>query len=175
MKKIAFTLILGVLTLTTNAQDLTTKSGFISFYSETEDITAENFSVTTKLTPSTGEIIFSAAIQSFKFENATMQKHFNAEDVMSSAEFPKAKFKGMITNNDQVDYTTDGEYDIIVSGSLTIKGTTNQVETKGKIKIVNGKIFANATFTIDRFEYGIKSKKKGVSQMLELTVKAQYE
>ena len=58
---------------------------------------------------------------------------------------------------------------------IWLSKATNQIETKGKIKIVDGKIFANATFTIDRFEYGVTGKKKGVSQMLELTVKAQYE
>jgi polyisoprenoid-binding protein YceI len=104
-----------------------------------------------------------------------MQKHFNEADVMNSKEFPLAKFVGEITNNASVDYQKNGDYKVTVKGSLTIKGTTNPIETKGMIKVENGKIYANATFKLDRFLFGVDGKDGSISQILDLTVKAEYE
>jgi polyisoprenoid-binding protein YceI len=158
-----------------HAQVKTTKTAFVSFYSELEEVTAENYSGVSDLDTATGRLIFSFAIQSFMFENATMQKHFNEVDVMHSKEFPIAKFVGNITNNAAVDYQKNGEYKVNVKGSLTIKGTTNPIETKAMIKVENGKIYANATFKLDRFLYGVNGKDGTISQILDLTVKAEYE
>src|SRR5687768_16753046 len=150
MKRILFfTLALSACTL--YGQVKTTKNAFVSLYSELEEVTAENYSGVSDLNIETGRLIFSFAIQSFMFENATMQKHFNEADVMNSKEFPLAKFVGEITNNASVDYQKNGDYKVTVKGSLTIKGTTNPIETKGMIKVENGKIYANATFKLDRF------------------------
>lgn len=175
MKKIFALLLIVAAGFSASAQQHMTKSAYISFFSEMESITAENFSVLSKLNTETGDLMFSVAIQSFQFKNATMQKHFNQEDVMNSKEFPKAKFIGKIENNEKVDYKKDGEYKVTVSGKLTIKGTTNDITTNGIIKVKEGVIHANATFELDRFEYGVTGKKKSVSQILKLTVKAKYE
>ena len=156
-------------------QTLTTKKAFVSFYSEEGEVTAENYSGISDLDTTSGKLLFTFAIQSFMFENATMQKHFNEADVMNSKEFPMAKFVGTITNHASVNYAKNGEYNVNVKGSLTIKGTTNPIETKAVIKIENGKIYANATFTLDRFLYGVEGKEGSISQILDLTVKAEYE
>jgi hypothetical protein len=98
---IFFTLALAALSV--HAQVKTTKTAFVSFYSELEEVTAENYSGVSDLNVETGRLIFSFAVQSFMFENALMQKHFNEADVMNSKEFPLAKFVGEITNNASVD------------------------------------------------------------------------
>jgi len=151
------------------------KMSYVSFYSELEDVLAENYSGVSELNPQTGSLIFSFAIQSFTFENAMMQKHFNEKDVMNSREFPKAKFVGSITNNADVNYSADGEYKVNVKGSMTIKGTVNPIETNATIKILSGKIYASATFKLDRFLYGVTGKDGSISPILDLTVKAEYE
>jgi len=175
MKKLASILLLASISAFTFSQGHLTKTAYVSFYSKMEDVKAENFSGTSELNTETGELLFSFAIQSFKFENATMQQHFNEADVMNSKEFPKAKFVGLIINNADVKYTVDSEYPITVKGELTIKDKTNTIETKGMIKVEGGKIYSSATFTLDRFEYGVKGKAQSISQVLDLTVKAEYE
>lgn len=175
MKSIILSILFITIFVPADAQIKSTKTAFVSFYSELEDVLAENYSGVSDLNTETGSLLFSFAIQSFMFENATMQKHFNQSDVMHSKEFPRAKFVGTITNNEKVNYAENGEYKVNVKGSLTIKGTTNPIETKAIIKIENGKIYANATFTVDRFEYGVTGKDGAISQILDLTVKAEYE
>ncbi len=158
------------------AQDaLIDKTAYIKFHSDKGGIYAENYSVISKLDRSSGELIFSVAIQSFEFKNALMQRDFNKANVMNSAEYPKAKFVGKITNIEAVDFTKAGSYPVMVSGVLTIKGISNQVETPGSIIIEQGHIKAIATFSLDRFEYGIKGKTKSISQLLDIRVEAEYE
>jgi len=180
MKQFFKTTLLAVTTtlLSFNAtaqDDLVTKAAHIKFYSEEGGITANNYAVVSKLNTKTGEMIFSAPIQSFEFENATMQKHFNQEGIMNSQSFPKGKFVGKIDNISNIDLSKDGEYDVTVSGKLTIKGKTNDVSTKGKIIVKDGKIMASSKFTIDRFAYGVEGKSQSVSQHIDLTINATFK
>jgi len=151
------------------------KTAYIKFHSDKGGIYAENFSVISKLNPQTGSLVFSVAIQSFEFKNALMQRDFNKENVMNSAVYPKAKFNGKITNIESVDFDTPGSYPVIVSGVLTIKGISRQVETPGTIIIEQGMIKATASFSLDRFEYGVSGKTKSISQILDIHVEAEYE
>ena len=180
MKNQIKTILLSTLTLllsvSLNAQEkLITKTAQIKFYSEKGGIGASNFAVVSKIDLTTGEMVFSAPIQSFEFKNATMQKHFNQEDLMDSKSHPKAKFVGAIKNISDVDFTKDGVYKVEVEGKLTIKGNTKEIVTSGTITVKDGKIIANSTFSIDRFEYGITGKSKAVSQTIELTIISTYE
>ena len=165
----------ALLTLNVAAQPKLTKTAFVSFYSELEDVTATNYSGTSELNIENGKLLFSFAIQSFYFENSLMQQHFNEADVMNSKEFPRAKFVGEITNNTAINYSVNGEYYVKVKGQLTIKGKTNPIELKATIKITNGKIEANAGFKIDRYLFGVDGKEGSISQILEIKVKAIYE
>ena len=175
--KSTFIILLGLtFGVKANAQDqLITKTAHIKFYSEKGGISANNYAVVSKLNRTTGEMVFSAPIQSFEFPNATMQKHFNQEGVMDSQNYPKAKFVGKITNLSVVDFSKDGVYKVNVAGKLTIRGVTNDISTNGTITVKDGKITAASTFTIDRFAYGVVGKKKNVSQHIELTINAAYE
>lgn len=170
-----FLTFITLLSLSAPAQSKLTKTAFVSFYSELEDVTATNYSGTSQLNIENGSLLFSFAIQSFYFENSLMQKHFNEEDVMNSREFPRAKFVGQITNNSAVQYNVDGDYKVNVKGQLTIKGKTNPIALKGDLKIINGKIEANASFSIDRYTFGVDGKEDSISQILEIKVKAVYE
>lgn len=157
------------------AQVKSTNTAYVSFYSELEDVKAENYAVVSDLDPTTGKLNFSLAVQSFYFDNATMQKHFNEEDVMHSRKFPRASFSGDILNNSEINYTQDGTYTIQVKGNLTMKGTTNAVETKATLEIKGGKMTATANFKLDRFQYGVTGKDGVISQLLDISVKAIYE
>jgi polyisoprenoid-binding protein YceI len=156
------------------SQNLKSNDTFISFFSEKESIKAENSEVISTLNVSTGEITFAVDINKFIFPNSMMQKHFNQEGIMNSIEFPNANFSGKVTNNQTVDYTTDGTYKVTVSGTMTIKGISKDITTQGKIIITKGEISARSAFDLDRFQYGVDAKEDAVSKILLITVKATY-
>jgi polyisoprenoid-binding protein YceI len=174
MKKSILSAALFIATLGASAQVLTSELAFVSFYSELEDVTANNYSGVSDLDTTTGRILFSFAIQSFMFENATMQQHFNEVSTMNSKAFPRAKFVGRISDHEKINYSKNGDYKVKVTGSLTMKGTTRPIETTALINIANGTISASATFTLDRFEFGVTGKEGSISQQLELNVKVIY-
>jgi polyisoprenoid-binding protein YceI len=134
-----------------------TKSGKASFYSSTsiEDIEATNKSVTSVLDASTGKIEFSMLIKSFEFEKALMEEHFN-ENYMESEKYPKATFKGDISNMKDIDLKKDGTYDAKVKGKLTIHNVTKEVEETAKFTVKDGKISAKCDFKIKLKDYGIE-------------------
>ena len=80
-----------------------TRQGYVSFFSHTpvEDIKADNNQVLSILDLETGEIAVTMLVKSFTFEKALMQEHFN-ENYVESDKYPKASFKGIITNLEAV-------------------------------------------------------------------------
>ncbi len=159
----------------TDAQDrFYTKSGKISFFSKTsmEDIEALNKNVTCVLDIKTGNIQFSVLMKGFEFEKALMQEHFN-ENYVESHKFPKAEFKGQLYNNHEIDYGRDGTYKAKVKGKLTLHGVTRDVETNGLITVKNGKIDADAGFTVLLGDYNITVPsvvKDNISKTIDITV-----
>jgi hypothetical protein len=133
-----------------------TKTGKIHFYSTAalEDINATNKSVIGVLDSQTGDLQFAALIKGFDFKKALMQEHFN-KNFMESDKYPKAEFKGTISNNSAVNYTADGSYSVSVKGKLTIHGVTKDVEIPGKIVVKNGKVSTTTTFNVAVADYNI--------------------
>lgn len=81
------------------AQKVFTKNGSISFFSTApmENITADNNQVMSVLNTQNGDLQFSVLIKGFHFKKSLMEEHFN-ENYMESDKFPKASFKGNITD-----------------------------------------------------------------------------
>jgi len=132
-----------------------TKSGEISFDATgtcAEAIKASNYQVDTKMVQKTGQIVFSVLIKSFKFPNTLMQDHFN-ENYMESSKFPKADFKGYITNIASVSFDKDGTYNVTAEGILTIGGKSNKVSVPGTITIEKGNPTLKANFKIKVADY----------------------
>lgn len=138
------------------AQKYFTKTGHISFYSDTpiEKIEGHNKSSNCVLDVTTGKIEFGALIKGFQFEKALMQEHFN-ENYLESTKYPKAIFKGQIDNYKMIDVTKNGKINVKVSGKMTIHGITKDVTTDGIINVNKGKIDADATFNILVSDYNI--------------------
>ena len=55
-----------------------------------------------------------------------MEEHFN-ENYLESNTFPKANFKGAITDLSKVNFSKDGSYAVSVKGDLTIHGVTKNI------------------------------------------------
>lgn len=183
MKRIAIVSLLLVFGFQLLAQSrLTTRNGHAKIFSTTvaEDITANNYSVTSTIDPQTGEMIFSVPVQSFEFDKALMQKHFNQERFMDSGTYPRITFKGKITNLTDVKWEQDGKYNVTVTGDLTIRDVTKNITEKGSIDIQNGKILATSVFVVkDITSYNVGKpsgrKSNNVADNIEVTFTGTYE
>ncbi|MBK7132224.1 MAG: YceI family protein [Bacteroidales bacterium] len=178
MKHLTALLIFSLLTLTGFSQKYMTKNGYIGFYSHTpiEDIKADNNQVASVLDIATGDLVFQVLIRSFHFEKALMEEHFN-ENYMESEKYPKALFKGKITNISSVNFSKIGAYEVIVEGDLTIHNVTNKISTKGTIEIVTGGINATSKFNIVPEDYKITIPwiiRDKINKTLEVTVTMKY-
>ena len=186
MKKLTYLLLVPVAMLSLVAfkplaGKLITKAAHINFFSHTtlEDITANNYKVVSTLETTTGDVVFSVPMQSFEFEKALMQEHFNSKDFLNTKDFPKAKFDGKITNIADIDFTKDGVYEANVSGNLTIKDITRPINEKGTITIKGGAVNAKTKFKLVLADYGITFKKgkpsTNIAKEIEVTLNADYQ
>ncbi len=162
-----------------SAQIYLTKNGKITFFSKTsmENISAVNNQVVSVLDSKSGVLQFSVQITGFLFKKGMMQEDFN-KDYMESAKYPKAAFKGTITDMSKVNFTKDGNYAVSVAGNLTLHGVTNKVTVPGMINIVGGKINATSTFNVLIADYKIEPPKvaeSAISKTIEIKVDCNYE
>lgn len=159
---------------------LVSKNAHISFFSHTvaEDITANNYKVLSTINTETGEIVYSVPMQSFEFEKALMQKHFNSKDFLDTKAHPKAKFTGKITHVSAVNFDKDGTYEANVQGDLTIKGVTKPIREKGTITVKGKQVEVQAKMKIMLADYGISFVKgkpsTNVAKEVEATINAVY-
>ena len=165
---------------TTHAQTYITKNGKISFFSKTamENIEAVNNQVVSVLNAKTGVMQFSVQIAGFIFKKALMQEHFNGSDYMESDKYPKASFKGTITDISKVNFTKDGSYTISITGDLMVHGATNKVTVPGTISVTGGKVNATTTFNILLADYKInvpKMAQNNISKSIEIKVDCAYQ
>jgi polyisoprenoid-binding protein YceI len=155
MKKILFaTLIIASTNM--QAQKYFTKTGTISFSASSplEKIEAVNKSIACLIDTKTGSIDFIVQIKSFIFKQQLMQEHFN-ENYMESETFPKASFKGTVTNLSAINFAKDGEYPTLVAGKLTIHGVAKEVKSTGTITITKGKPSMKSNFNITLADYKV--------------------
>ncbi|HEX5155430.1 MAG TPA: YceI family protein [Parafilimonas sp.] len=165
---------------TAYSQTYITRNGNISIYSHTplEDVKAQNNEVASVLNAATGDLEFKLAVKSFHFEKTAMEDHFNDDDYMASGKYPKAGFKGKVTNISSADLSKDGKYNVTASGDLTIRDVTKPVTATGTITVNNGKATLASTFTIKRKEYNVIGEsfvQKKISEDIQITVNCQYD
>jgi polyisoprenoid-binding protein YceI len=180
MKRILILITAVSLTLTSlQAQKIySTKTGKISFFSDAplEDIEAKNSEVESKLASATGQVVFTLLMKGFQFENQLMQEHFN-ENYVESSKYPKADFKGTITNIGDINFSKDGTYTAKVKGTLTIHGVSKDITSDGTITINGSKATARTKFNISLKDYNIGGALIGkkIADKIAITVDCQYE
>jgi len=165
--------LLVCMTQTVTAQKVfATKSGQIYFNATGAlvKIAAVNNQVDSKFVDATGQIIFGVLVKGFKFENQLMEDHFN-ENYMESTQFPKADFKGYITNIKEINFSKDGAYPIQVDGVLTIHGVSQKTSTKGTLTLAQGKATIEGDFSVKVKDYGITGLYIGEKIANEATIK----
>lgn len=140
------------------AQKYLTRTGKISFDATAkkspEQIKAINNEVATVYDAASGELIFQVPVKSFKFEKALMQEHFN-ENYVESDKYPKADFKGKVTDPAAVKYDADGTYQVQVEGKLTLHGVTKEVKVPGTATVKGGALTLKASFGATLADYKI--------------------
>jgi hypothetical protein len=156
-----------------------TRNGKINFFSKTtaENIDANNNEVFSILDLQKNELAFQVLNTGFKFEKALMQEHFN-ENYIESSKYPKASFKGIITDPSNVDFNKDGSYNVIVAGDLSMHGVTNKISIPATIRVANKKISGESKFDIKLADYKISIPSvvsKQISETVSITVNCNYE
>lgn len=168
MKRPLFFLVSSLFTNLLGAQIYTAKPAttLISFFSEApmENIEAVNKGATIVFKASTSDLQISISVQNFKFKNGLMEEHFN-ENYMETEKFPKCIFKGKI--NEAVDYTTEGEIKVTVSGKLEMHGVTKDVTLPGTLTKQGNEIKLYSKFRIRVADYNIKVPSMYVKNIAE--------
>jgi polyisoprenoid-binding protein YceI len=138
-------------------QNYYTRDGSIVFESDApiEQIEAVNNKAICVWDTESGAIEMAVLIQSFKFEKALMEEHFN-ENYMESEKYPKAKFKGKVLNMSSIHLDKDGTYTADVEGDLTMHGQTQTITLQANVVVANGVAKTLATFNIAVEDYKIK-------------------
>lgn len=158
MKRTFVFFLSAFLTVSGFGQRYFTKNGKINFdatsASSPERVEAVNRSATCVVDLKSGAIQLAMLMKGFEFERALMEEHFN-ENYIESNKFPKSEFKGKIKDVDEIDFTKDGTYKVKVKGDITIHGETKEVETEGKLVVQNGKINADAEFSVKLSDFKI--------------------
>ena len=177
MKTILATVCLAAFTISASAQKFVTRTGKVTFFSSTsvENIEAYNNEAASAVDAATGDVMFIVPVKSFKFEKALMQEHFN-ENYMESDKFPKAEYKGKITNLNEVNLKKDGTYKVQTKGKLTIHGVTKDVSVPGTITVKGSKATINTKFNVAPVDYGIKIPSiasSKIAQKIEVTVNSE--
>jgi len=173
MKKILFLALFSIAFTQTQAQKLYgTRNAKVSFIATNdEDVKAVNNEVASRLSDK-GEISFSLLIKGFKFEYAEMQEKFN-NDYAESNKFPRAEFKGTISNIKDINFTKDGSYKAVVKGNLTLHGVSKPVTVNGTITVKAGKVSATGKFPIVMKDHKIEAS--AVTEKVNAEINAVYQ
>jgi polyisoprenoid-binding protein YceI len=136
-------------------QKIFTKSATIKFFSKAplEDIEAISKTGLIVLDKASGKVEASMLLQSFSFEKALMQEHFN-ENYVESTKYPKASFKGVIENaSSLLDLKKATVY--IAKGELTLHGITKPLTASITLTPQANATAATTNFSIILADYNI--------------------
>ena len=155
------------------------RSGTASFFSSApmEDIEAHTNHAVSIIDIGSGEIVVSMLMRSFNFKKALMQEHFN-ETYIESSKYPKASFKGKITNLEALDISKNGKVTLDVSGEITLHGVTQPLNVKAEAVVNNRTIQAKAIFPLEVNDFKIEIPKlvrNNIAEQVEVTVSFNYQ
>lgn len=180
MKKTLLSLSFIVLTASVMAQKLTTTSAVVTFDATTPKDAlpkAENKTVIASFDKTSGALAFEAAVNNFAFTNPKIQEHFNGDKWLNSASFPKFTFTGKVDKINKIKFNKDGNYDVEVSGNLTVKGISKPISAPAKVTVKGGAVSATSTFTIKLKDYDISGQAIDAGKVSEkpaITVSVQF-
>ncbi|MBX7044490.1 MAG: YceI family protein [Ignavibacteria bacterium] len=86
--------------------------------------------------------------------NAKLVNHLKSEDFFDVAKFPIAKLE--LSEVTPIQNAASGQPNYTVKGNLTIRGTTKGISFPALLNVTDSKVTGEATFDIDRTEFGLK-------------------
>lgn len=166
-KTFIFTAILSTLIFVGKSQIYQGENTKLSFFSETklENIDATNTTAKPLLNIKNGAFAMKAQQTDFKFKSSFMQEHYN-ENYMESEKFPFATFIGKI--NETIDYTKDGEYQVTMTGKLSMHGVEQERTINGTVSIKNGVVMLDSKFEVKVADHKIKVPSLYIEKIAEI-------
>ena len=152
------------------------KNAEISLFSSApiEDIAAKTNSGQSVYNSGTGDLVFSVAINTFKFPKSLMQEHFNS-DYLESDKYPHATFKGKI--QEHPDLTKNGTYPITVTGVLDVHNVKQNRTIPGTLTVNNGTITMKSEFMVKCVDHHIDIPRlvfHNIAESIKMNVTATY-
>jgi polyisoprenoid-binding protein YceI len=144
--------------------------GFIS-NAELELIKAYSNSVRGLIDASTNQFAFSVDIKSFQGFNGALQREHFMDSYMEIDKYPKAEFSGKII--EQVNFLTDGVYNVRAKGDLKIHGQTQIRIIRATLTIKNGKLNIESNFVVPLSDHSI-SIPKIVNQKIATEIEVNF-
>ncbi len=131
------------------------RKSMVSFVSDAplELIKASSKELRGFLDPEKRTFAFIIPSKSFEGFNSPLQQVHFSENYIEASKYPEASFKGKII--EQIDFNTDGDYQVRAKGSLNIHGVEQERIIRIKIKIKKGILIAEADFSILLKEHNI--------------------
>lgn len=139
-----------------------------------EDIKAQTSSGASVFNTATGDLNFVINISSFKFPKSLMQEHFNS-DYMESDKYPRAIFKGKISEN--IDVKKDGSYPVTAVGELTVHNVSQSRSIPGIVTVKGGVISMKSEFMVKCADHHIDIPRivfHNIAETIKITVAATY-
>lgn len=152
------------------------KNAEISLFSSApiEDIAAKTSAGQSVYNAATGDLVFSVAINTFKFPKSLMQEHFNS-DYLESDKYPHATFKGKI--QERPDLTKNGAYPITVTGVLDVHNVKQNRTIPGTLTVTNGAVTMKSEFMVKCVDHHIDIPRlvfHNIAESIKMTVTATY-
>ena len=148
-------------------------NGQISFKSKKKNVTSYVEDFTSTFNQESSEMTFEVPIANFVFANPMMYKHFMDDGAMDGLKYPTATFVGTLVG--EVDYETNGAYDVMAKGKLKIHGVEQDVDQKASITVKDGQIEARCNMLVNRKQYDINGgKAKMLDDDIQVSIKAMY-
>lgn len=152
------------------------KNAQISLFSTApiEDIAAKTSSGQSVYNAATGDLVFSVAINTFKFPKSLMQEHFNS-DYLESDKYPHATFKGKV--QEHPDLTKDGTYPITATGVLDVHNVKQTRTIPGTLVVSNGTVTMKSEFMVKCVDHHIDIPKlvfHNIAESIKMNVTATY-
>jgi polyisoprenoid-binding protein YceI len=177
MKHISIILLAWLSILNQTGQGLyACKNAQISLFSTApiEDIAAKTSAGTSVYNSATGDLVFSVAINTFKFPKSLMQEHFNS-DYLESDKYPRATFKGKV--QEHPDLSKDGSYPITVTGELDVHNVKQTRTIPGTLTVSGGVVTMKSEFMVKCADHHIEIPRlvfHNIAESIKMNVTATY-
>lgn len=159
MKREVLTIILGLITagLAMAQGPMVDRSGTATFFSEAplENIEATNKEVLGAIDLEKGTLAVSMLMKGFHFDKSLMEEHFN-ENYVESDKFPRATFKGVISNFAALDFSKSGSFEAEADGEIEIHGVKKPLKTMVKFDVSSKDMKVNTEFDLAVADFDIE-------------------